>query len=211
MKRRSTVLLLSISSVASICRAQEPPSQPMAQNIVAVSFNAAVLQTAEAQKELSALQTKFAPRQVQLQALNDEVEAMRKEMGNTADKVGDKEMTAREQSLDSKEKQLQRQAEDFRNDSQSESQQAFQRVAQKFYAFLQVYSRQHGYWAVIERGSDAAPVVWYAASNMDITNQLVKAYNAQSGAVSPGSSGAPDRGNPVKPPATLPDSPAPHR
>ncbi len=161
--------------------AQSLPSQPATQNIVTVSFNAAVLQTAEAQKEMGALQTKFAPRQAQLKALNDEVEALRKQISNTGDKLSDTEMATREQALENKEKQLQRQAEDFRNDSQSESQEVFQRVAQKVYAFLQAYSQQHGYSAVIERGSDAAPVVWYAADNMDITEQLVKAYNAQSG------------------------------
>ena len=106
-------------------------------------------------------------------------------------------MTNRQRSLESKEKQLQRQAEDFKNDSESESQQVFQRVAQKVYAFLQAYAQQHGYSAVIERGSDAAPVVWFAAADMDITDQLVKAYNAQS----PGSAAKP----------ALPDTPLPHQ
>jgi len=110
-------------------------------------------------------------------------------------------MATREQALENKEKQLQRQAEDFKNDSQSESQEVFQRVAQKVYAFLQAYSQQHGYSAVIERGSDAAPVVWYTASNMDITEQLVKAYDAQSGS-------SPTSGSSAKPQKSLPDAPA---
>jgi outer membrane protein len=205
MKRLSTVLLLSsVSTWAITSQAQSPPSQPKTQNIVAVSFNAAVLQTAEAQKEMAALQTKFAPRQAQLKALNDEVEALRKPISNTSDKLTDTEMATREQALENKEKQLQRQAEDFRNDSQSESQEVFQRVAQKVYAFLQAYSQQHGYSAVIERGSDAAPVVWYAANNVDITEQLVRAYNAQSGSTPTGSSAGPKSGSQK----TLPDAPA---
>ena len=204
MKRWIAALLL-LAVPAWAIAAQAPPSQSITQNIVTVSFNAAVLQTTEAQRELSALQAKFAPRQAQLQTLNNEVESLRKQLADN--KLGDTEMANRERSLDSKEKQLQRQAEDFKNDSQSESQQVFQRVAQKFYAFLQAYAQQHGYSAVIERGSDAAPVVWYAAGNMDITEQLVKAYNAQSSAVSPGS---PNRGGPEKPAQTLPEGPLPH-
>jgi outer membrane protein len=205
MKRlRTVLLLLSVSTLAIACQAQSPPSQPITQNIVTVSFNAAVLQTAEAQKEMGALQTKFAPRQAQLKALNDEVEALRKPINNTSDKLTDTEMATREQALENKEKQLQRQAEDFRNDSQSESQEVFQRVAQKVYAFLQAYSQQHGYSAVIERGSDAAPVVWYAANNMDITEQLVKAYNVQSGSTPAESPAAPKSGSQK----TLPDAPA---
>jgi outer membrane protein len=133
---------------------------------------------------------------------------LRKQISNTSDKLSDTDTTTREQSLDRKEKQLQRQAEDFRNDSQSESQQVFQRVAQKFYAFLQAYSQQHGYSAVIERGSDAAPVVWYAASNLDITEQLVNAYNAQSGTPPRGAPGGPKGGSSARPQKTLPDGPS---
>jgi outer membrane protein len=189
MKRCSAALFLC--SVTVLAQA------PVSQKIVTVSFNAAVLQTAEAQKDMGALKAKFAPRQAQLQTLNDEVEALRKQLSDPANKLSDTEMATRQRSLESKEKQLQRQAEDFKNDSDSESQQAFQRVAQKLYAFLQAYSQQHGYSAVIERGSDAAPVVWFVAADMDITDQLVKAYNAPS----PGSAAKP----------ALPESPLPHQ
>ena len=50
------------------------------------------------------------------------------------------------------------------------------------YSFLQEYAPQHGYSAVLERGTDAAPVVWYATNNIDITDQLTKAYNVRQGA-----------------------------
>ena len=169
-----------------------------AQNIVTVSFNAAVLQTAEAQKNLNALEARYAPKQKQLQALNDEIESLRKQLADTGGKLSDAERATRTRSLEIKEKELQREADDFKSDSQSESQQIFQRVAQKVYAFLQTFSQQHGYTAVIERGSDAYPVVWYAAKNLDITDDLIKAYNAQAEAASPKSS---------KP---LPDSPSPN-
>ena len=174
--------LLWVSSPASV--SQTPPSQGQltTQSIATVSFNTAVLQTAETQKELAALQAKFAPRQAQLQALSDQVEVLRKQTTDTGGKLSESDRATREQSLDSKEKQLQRQVEDFKSDSQTESQQIFQRVAQKVYAFLQTPSQQHGYSAVIERGSDTAPIVWYAASNMDITDQLVKSYDLQAGA-----------------------------
>jgi outer membrane protein len=156
------------------------------ETIVTVSFNSAVIQTAEAQKQLSALQAKYAPRQNQLKALNDEVDSLQKQLSDSTQKPGDADRTVREQSLETKERQLQRQTEDLKTDSQNESQEVFRGVAQKVYAFLQKYAQQHGYSAVIERGSDSEPVVWYAADNLDITSQLVKAYNEQSAAGGPG-------------------------
>jgi outer membrane protein len=184
-------VLLSVSTLASVSQAQVASNQTGRQHIVTLSFNAAVLQTAEAQRALGALQAKLAPRQAQLQSLNTEVEAFRKQLSDAGEKLSDPEKEARERSLETKEKELQRQVEDFRNDSQSESQQVFQKVAQKVYAFLQTYSQQRGYSAVIERGSDATPVVWYAAGNLDITDELIKAYNAQSSAGPAGLPNAP--------------------
>jgi outer membrane protein len=193
-----SLVFLCVPGVTSVAQAQASASQAKLQNIVTVSFNAAVLQTAEARKSLSALEARYTPKQKQLQALNDVVEGLRKQLADTSSNLSDPERATRAQSLESKEKELQREAEDFKSDSQSESEQIYQRVAQKVYAFLQIFSQQHGYSAVIERGSDAYPVVWYAAGNLDITDELVKAYNAQAEGASPKAS---------KP---LPDSPAPN-
>jgi outer membrane protein len=172
-------------------------------NIATISFNALVLQTNEAQRDLGALQAKFAPRQAQLQSLNSEIETARKQLSDTADKLTDQEKESRTQALNAKEKQLERDADDFRTDSESEAQQAFQRVAQKVYGFLQDYAREHGYATIIDRGTDAAPIVWYAADNIDITGDLIKAYNAKSGVPAPQAAA-----NPTSPaPTTTPSKP----
>jgi outer membrane protein len=209
--KRSILFLLCATSCVGIARAQAPAAQPASPNVVTVSFNAAVLQTAEARRELGAMQTKFAPRQAQLKSLNDEIEALRKQLQTTGDKLSDTERASRAQSLNAKEKQLQRDAEDLKNDSESESQQLYQSVAQKVYAFLQTYAQQHGYAVVVERGSDSAPVVWYAAANLDITGDLIKAYDAQSGSTAPASVSKPgaQKPNPAVPQKPQPSSAAP--
>ena len=205
-----SLVLLCVPGVTSVAQAQASASQAKLQNIVTVSFNAAVLQTAEARKSLSALEARYAPKQKQLQALNDVVEGLRKQLADTSSNLSDPERATRAQSLESKEKELQRQAEDFKSDSQSESEQVFQRVAAKVYAFLQTFSQQHGYSAVIERGSDAYPVVWYAAGNMDITDELIKAYNAQAEGASPAPANGPAHGASPKASKPLPDNPTPN-
>jgi outer membrane protein len=204
------LVLLCFPSVTTVAQAQASPTPAKTQNIVTVSFNAAVLQTAEAKKSLSTIEARYAPKQKQLQALNDEVESLRKQLADTSSNLSDAERATRARSLESKEKELQRQAEDFKSDSQSESEQVFQRVAAKVYAFLQTFSQQHGYSAVIERGSDAYPVVWYAATNLDITDELIKAYNAQAEGASSGPANAPTHGGEPKSPKPLPDSPSPN-
>src|SRR6202453_2999990 len=204
-----SLVLLCFPSVTTVAQAQASPTPAKTQNIVTVSFNAAVLQTAEAKKSLSTIEARYAPKQKQLQALNDEVESLRKQLADTSSNLSDAERATRGRSLESKEKELQREAEDFKTDSQSESEQVFQRVAQKVYAFLQTFSQQHGYTAVIERGSDAYPVVWYAAGNMDITDELIKAYNAQAEGASSAPANGPAHSVTPKSSQPLPDNPSP--
>ncbi len=191
------VLALLLSHQASSQTAKDPASQ----SIATISFNAAVLQTAESQRDLKALQAKFAPKQAHLESLNKEVDALRNQLASKAVPLADTDRSAREQSLNTKDRQLQREAEDLKNDSEGAAQQAFQVVAQKVYSFVQTYASKHGYTLVIERGSDTAPVVWYAGKDVDMTDQIIKAYNLE--ATLPavqGSSGAP----------ALPSSPSPH-
>jgi outer membrane protein len=207
---RMFLVFLCVAGAASAAHAQAAPGEVNPQTIVTVSFNAAVLQTSEAQKSLTALQTRLAPKQAQLQALNNEVESLRKQVADTSNGLSDSDRATHAHSLEDKERQLQRAAEDFKSDSQNDSEQIFQQVAEKVYAFLQAYSQQHGYTAVIERGSDANPVVWWAAANMDITDELIKAYNAQSPTTSPAPASGPAHGALPKPPKSLHDSPAPH-
>jgi len=157
-----------------------PSTSPAPKEVAVISFSAAVLNTAEAQHDMEALRKKFAPRQEQLQKLNDSVEALRKTLADTTTKLSDGERSQKTTELGNQEKRLQRDAEDFRNDSEAESQQTFQRIAQKVYVFLQTFARQHSYLAVLDRGPDGSPVVLYAATNVDITEQIVQGYNQQS-------------------------------
>jgi len=150
-----------------------------------VSFSEAVIRTAEAQKQMAALKAKYVPRPAKLKALNDRIRELQKQLQATGTALSDSERASRKQTLATEQKQLQRHAEDYKSDTQADSQDVSQIVAQKMYGFLQEYAQEHNYPMVVERGSDAQPVVWYAAANLDITADLVKAYDAQSGVAAP--------------------------
>jgi outer membrane protein len=186
-----------VAAASSFAQAPTPMSAPVC---VTVAFNAAVLQTAEAQHIFRELQAKFAPRQTHLQQLNAEIESLKKQINDNAASLGEAEKSTKLHTLDTEERQLQREADDFKGDTDSASQQAFQSVAQKVYVFLQDYAKQHGYTLVIDRGSEAAPVVWYAATKVDITDELTKAYDLKA-AATPGGRG---NTNPQLPPAPTP-------
>jgi Skp family chaperone for outer membrane proteins len=202
MLRSRTLASLCVFLVSAAITFAQSPAASSAPVYVTVAFNTAVLQTAEAHHIFSDLQAKFAPRQTHLQQLNAQVESLKKQINDNAASLSDAEKSAKMHTLDTEERQLQREADDFKGDTESASQQAFQSVAQKLYAFLQNYAKQRAYALVIDRGSDAAPVVLYAAANADITAELIKAYNLKAAATSTDSH---THTNPH-----LPSAPTPH-
>lgn len=174
--------------------AQAPSTSPNIR-IAVVAFNAAVLQTSEAQHELAAMQTKFGPRQAHLESLNTQISSLKKELSDDTKTLSEPEKTAKIKSLDAQERQLQREVEDFKNDTDTASQQMFQNVAQKLFSFLNQYAEQHGYTIILDRGPNEAPAIWYTAKGIDITADLVGAYNSKASSA---------------PSAALPSAPAPH-
>lgn len=171
----ATAFLLGSVALTISASAQAPQDGP---KIVMINFNAAVLQTTEAKQALSGVQSKLTPRQTALKTLNTEVETLSKDLQAKASTLSEADRVSRERTLGEKQRQLQRDAQDLKSDLQTESQQVYQQVAQKLYGFLQSYGTQHSYTMIVERGSDAAPVVWYTAPQIDITEEVVKAYNA---------------------------------
>jgi outer membrane protein len=193
MQRSRTIAFVVVSVLAltlaatHLSLAQSANTSP---TFVTVAFNAAVLQTAQAQQDFNDLQAKFAPRQSHLQTLNSEVEALKKQLSANSPTLSESDKNTKLRTLDSKQRQLQREADDYKADTDAATQQAFQSNAQKLYAFLQDYARLHAYTLVIDRGSDTAPVVWYAAAGIDITDQLVKDFDLKAGEVSSPANGS---------------------
>jgi len=169
---------------------QSVPGQPASQRVATISFAAAVMQTNEAKRDFAALQNKFAPREKQLESLSREIDDLRKQINELKEHLSDSELGARTLALTTKQKQLERAEEDYRNDSQSDGQGAFQRIAQKVFEFLQTYANEHGYTMVVDRGNETTPTVLYATQDADITMRVVSAYDAKSGIPAPAPGGA---------------------
>lgn len=200
MKRLTVVLSMCLFLCSLNCRAAQSgsaaPERAQAPEIVTITFNAVVLQTNEAQVEFNRLQGQFAARENHLRQLNNEIEAQKKEITAASDKLSDQERAKRIKAIEDKDKQLQRDTEDLRNDSQSESVRLYRSIAEKVYTFLQEFAQTHGYSYVLERGSAENPVVWYVQKSNDITDAVVQAYNVKSGIAAPLPAA---KGSPAKP------------
>jgi outer membrane protein len=170
------VLALGISTAAP---AQAPAAGSPELKIGIVSIQDAIANTNEGKKELEALQQKFSPRQAALQAQNDEVENLKKQLQAQSDKLSDEERNNRVRSGNEKQKTFQRNAEDFQNEVQAAEQEILNRLGKKMLDVLEKYARDNGYAVVMDVSNPQTPVL-YAHPGTNITKELIEAYNVQS-------------------------------
>lgn len=151
--------------------------------IAVINFQAAVFQTNEGRRNISELQKKFDPKRTQLKAQADEIDTLKKQLQASGDKLSDAERESRTQSIDQKEKSLQRDGEDASNDYSQQMQQAYQQLAEKVYGVVQSYATQNGFGVVLDASASQQqlPTVLWASQSTDITKAVIDAYNAKSG------------------------------
>ena len=202
MKRTLALATLLASGLALGAAAQTQPTAAAPAGpakIAVIAFQLAVAQTNEGQRNFADLKKKFAPKENQLKAQNDEIENLTKQLQAQGDKLSDTERASRAKAIDDKKKKLDREAEDARNDFQSEMQDMYNGLASKVYDVLESYAQQQGYTLILDVAQQQTPVL-YATDSTYITKAVIDAYNLKSGVPAP----------PAQPAAAAPKPAAAH-
>jgi outer membrane protein len=171
----------SLPAPAAAPAAAAPAGPP---KIAVISFQVAVAQTNEGQRNYADLEKKYAPREQKAKTLNDEIESLTKQLQAQGANLADAERASRLKTIDDKKKELDRMAEDLRTDGNQDVQQMYNTLAAKVFDVLSSYANQQGYTLVLDMGQQQTPVL-YAAPSMDITKAVIEAYNIKSGVPAP--------------------------
>jgi outer membrane protein len=200
MKRLSVfalfVVLASSIMAAAQTSAAPKPTAPAAQKpaaavpvpiakVAVIAFQAAVTQTNEFQRNAADLQKKYDPRRLQIKALSDDVDNLTKQLQAQGAQLSDGERASRARAIDEKKKQLDRDTQDAQSDFQTDMQQIINDVAGKVGELMSNYAEKHGYTLVLDEGDQQTQTVLYAIPSMDITREIIEAYNTKSGIPAP--------------------------
>jgi outer membrane protein len=220
MKRLSVFALFAVFALSIVAAAQTStapkPAAPAAQKpaaavpvpmakVAVITFQAAVTQTNEFQRDAADLEKKYDPRRVQIKALSDEIDNLTKQAQNP--QLSDAERASRARAIDEKKKQLDRDTQDAQSDFQTDMQQIINDVAGKVGELMSDYAEKHGYTLVLDAGDQQTQTVLYAVPAMDITKEIIEAYNTKSGIPAPAQQG-PGQGGVDAPQPQLQPSPA---
>lgn len=184
-----SVMALGQSSSAAPKPAADAPSVPAAvasslTKIGIINMQQAILASNEGQRDFQSLSKKFEPKQTELKGMNDEVENLKKQLNTQGDKLNDVSRATLVKSIETKQKELQRNLEDAQSDFQSQQNDILQQVGQKMMQTLDKYAKANGYSIILDVSNQNSPVLWAGAST-DLTKAIVDEYNTASGVPAP--------------------------
>jgi len=166
--------------------AVEPQAIPA--KIALVAFEQAVFATNEGQRAVQQIQDKYKPKKDQIDALSKEVDSLKSQLQSAPATLSDEERATRLRNIDTKEKELNRNAEDAQTAYNADLQEAYGKVAAKVSVTLKDYVSKNGYTLLLDVSGQQSNVMW-ANQSTDVTQAIVTAYNASSGVAAPAPSG----------------------
>jgi Skp family chaperone for outer membrane proteins len=159
-------------------------AQAIPAKIALIAFEQAVFATNEGQRTVQDVQDKYKPKKAQIDTLSQEVDSLKKQLQSAPATVTDEERATRLKNIDTKEKQLNRDAEDAQTAYNADLQEAYGKVAAKVSVTLKDYVAKNGFTLLLDVSNQQSNVMW-AVPSTDVTQAVVTAYNTSSGVAAP--------------------------
>jgi Skp family chaperone for outer membrane proteins len=183
-------------TVAGIAQAPQPTTQPAPAAAVApqavpakialIAYEQVAAATNEGQRSIQEIQKKYEPKKAQIDSLSTEVDSLKKQLQSAPSTLSDADRASRLRNIDTKEKQLQRDAEDAQTAYNADLQDSLGKVAQKLGPTVVKYVQDNGYTLLLDiSGQQGGVSVMWAAPGTDISRAIIDAYNASSGVAAP--------------------------
>lgn len=181
LKTARTLSLVLLTGLApQFARGQgTAPTASAIGKIGVINIQAAIANTAEGKKAFADLDKKYAPRRTDLQNQQTAINALQDQLQKQGTTLSDDEQRRLTRELQEKQTHFKRAQEDAQADFSADSQDVVSRVGQKLVKLVDDYARQNGYSVVIEANpQQQLPLFYYVAPQVDITEAMIKRYDA---------------------------------
>ena len=179
-------------------RAQGAPAAVSAASgkVGVVDVRSAIVTTAEGKQASAELQSKFAPRQTELENMNKQINDIRQRLQAGASTLSPEEQSRLQRQGELMARQLERKQTEYQEDVNAEQGEVIDRIGRKMVDVLDRYARENGYVAILDTSAQNTPVL-FASTNIDVTQDIVKLYDQ----AYPAKAGAPAGTTPAAKPA----------
>lgn len=188
----SSLLAQTTKAPATTARPAAPAAQAEVKpeaipaKVAVIAFEQGVVATNEGQRAVLDIQKKYEPKKATIDSASAELESLKKQYQALPTTISDEERAARLKTIDDKTKSLQRDVEDAQNAYNTDVQEAYGKVAQKFGGTAVKYAQDHGFTLLLNiGGQQQLPTVLWWQRETDITQASIDAYNVASGVPAP--------------------------
>jgi outer membrane protein len=167
-----------------------PP--PATGKVGTINIQDAIFGSNEGQRDMQALQKKYEPKQAELKSSNDELEGLKKQLNDQGPKLNEDALATLRKQIEGKQKTFDRSVQDAQEEIGNQQQDIASRILQKMAPLVVKYAQENGYTLIVDTSKPwpQSPVLWWNPDAVDITKNVVDAYNVQSGVAAPPATGA---------------------
>jgi outer membrane protein len=148
----------------------------VAGKVAVINVQTAITSTAEGKQAAAELQSKYAPRQTELDNLRKQIEDLQNRLRTGANTLSDEERNRLAQEGDRLTRSFQRKQQELQDDGNEDQREIVDRIGRKMLDVIDKYSKENGYVVVFDISGQNTPVV-YAANQIDITQEIVKLFD----------------------------------
>ena len=172
----ATLWLLSTVSVRA--QGATAPGAATAGKIAVLNVRQAIVTTAEGKQASAELQSQFAPRQNEMEALNKQINDIRQQLAANQTTWSDEQKTKAQSQGQRLAAQLERKNTELQEDVNAAQGDVVDRIGRKMMEVLDRFARENGYIAVFDSSAQNSPII-YASNNVDVTQDIIRLYDQQ--------------------------------
>ena len=177
MRNRVFAVFISLGLMACplLMAGETSTASSSGERVAVINIQEAILSTGAGKKAMQDLQSKYLPRQQEVQRRQQEVQQLEDQLQKQMTTLSESEQRRMSRELQEKQKILRRMTEDAQADFQNDREDLMRRIGQQMVKVIDQYAPKAGFSLVIDSGQ--VPV-YYIGKGVDITQEVVKAYDA---------------------------------
>ncbi|MCC7154822.1 MAG: OmpH family outer membrane protein [Bryobacterales bacterium] len=184
-----TVRNLGFAALAAALAAPSAPAQTLPTKIAIINIQGAILATRDGEKARNDIQAKFSARAKDLESRLAEINKRKDQFNKGANTMSAEAREKLSRDIDEMQKKYQWDSEDLQSDLDQEQGKYVNEIGQRMVQEIDAFAKDGGYAVVLDVSGQQNPVLW-AATGIDITQEIVKRYDAKHGGGVPASGAA---------------------
>ena len=181
MTKNCVFLPAIVLGAAMLSQAQTgaPPQTAPPAKIGIIAFQNAIISTKDGQKAAADLTAKFGPKKGELEKKQSTISQLQDQLRKGTNTMSEEAKQKLMREIDQTTKSLNRDTEDAQAELDQEQNRIMQELGQRIQAVMDKYARDNGYAVILDVSSQQTPVL-YAASGIDITQDIIALYDKNS-------------------------------